>query len=344
MFNGLPLARKDKPQPRRKHYDPEQLLPPLKKIWFATDQMCGKRLKAALPLWLPHYKQAYELDEEINKKLVTISARTLDRLLHELRVKYKKKYCGTKPGSLLKKHIPIKTNQWNESKPGFVETDTVAHCGTTLLGNFVWSITLTDIYSGWTENAAVWNKGAYGVLKQLEIIEKRLPFSLLGFDCDNGNEFMNHHLLRYLQDRNAPIQFTRSRPYHKGDNAHVEQKNWTHVRQVFGYYRFEDPQLVILMNDLYQNEISRLYNYFYPTMKLKDKIRIHSKIKKHHDQAKTPYQRLMESDHINVLQKEKLRMIFESLNPFELKDNIQRKLKHIFSLVDLKLRGRNTGT
>jgi hypothetical protein len=176
IFNGKPLARKDAPIPRQKFYDPELLLPPLKAIWFATEQMCGKRLKAALPLWLPHYQHVYGLEEEVNQKLLTISARTIDRLLQPLRIQYRKKFCGTKPGSLLKKHIPIKTNQWDESIPGFVETDTVAHCGTSLLGNFVWSITLTDIHSGWTENAAVWNKGAHGVLKQLEIIEKRLLF------------------------------------------------------------------------------------------------------------------------------------------------------------------------
>lgn len=344
IFHGLPLARKDNPIPRKKYYDPKQLLAPLKAIWLATDQMCGKRLKAALPLWLPHYEKIYGLEEEIKQKLLKISDRTIDRLLHPVRGRYQKRFCGTKPGSLLKKNIPIKTNQWNEAIPGFVETDTVAHCGTSLLGNFVWSITLTDIYSGWTENAAVWNKGAHGVLKQLEIIEKRLPFELLGFDCDNGGEFLNYHLIEYFQERKKPIQFTRSRPYHKGDNAHVEQKNWTHVRQLFGYYRFEDPHLVILMNDLYQNELSLLHNYFYPAMKLQDKIRIQAKIKKHYDKPQTPFQRLMASEQVNALQKEKMRQVFESLNPFELQQNIQRKLRSIFKHIDLKLKGRKTGT
>lgn len=169
---------------------PEMLITSLKAIWLATDQMCSKRLKAALPLWLPHFDRIYGLEEDIKQKLLKMSARTIDRLLCPVKSKYHKRFCGTKPGSLLRKQIPIKTNQWNETIPGFVEADTVAHCGASLLGNFVWSITLTDIYSGWTENAAVWNKG---------------------------------------------------------DNAHVEQKNWTHVRQLFGYYRFQDPQLVTLM-------------------------------------------------------------------------------------------------
>jgi len=344
VLNGPPLALKDVPRSRKKYYDPEQLLKPLKAIWLATDQMCGKRLKAALPLWLPYYEEVESLDDECKGKLLEMSARTIDRMLQPVKSKYDKPFCGTKPGSLLKKHIPIKTNQWNEAIPGFVEADTVAHCGTTLLGNFVWSITLTDIYSGWTENAAVWNKGAHGVLTQLKLIEERLPFKLLGFDSDNGSEFLNYHLLEYFQIRNKPVQFTRSRPYHKGDNAHVEQKNWTHVRQLFGYYRFQNPELVILMNDLYQNELSLLHNYFYPAMKLKDKIRDRSKIKKHYDIPQTPYQRLMASSHVNELQKEKMRQVFESLNPFELQKTIQCKLKNIFTQVDLKLKGRNTGT
>jgi hypothetical protein len=194
IFNGLPLARKDKLIERKKYYDPRQLLPPLKAIWLATDQMCSKRLKVAIPLWMPYYKQMYEVDREVENKLLAMSDRTIDRILKPLRIRFPKRMCGTKPGNLLRHQIPIKTNQWDESHPGFVETDTVAHCGTSMLGNFVWSITLTDIFSGWTENAAVWNKGAHGVFSQLQLIERRLPFSILGFDCDNGGEFINHHL------------------------------------------------------------------------------------------------------------------------------------------------------
>lgn len=343
LLTRTPIGWREKPPGRKKQYLSADLLEPLKDIWLATNQMCGKRLNAAIPLWLPYYEQTHTLDVAIKQKLLTMSARTIDRLLKPLRYRYPRRLCGTKPGSLLKKHIPIKTDQWNECVPGFVEADTVAHCGTSLLGSFVWSITLTDIYSGWTENAAVWNKGAHGVLTQIQAMEKRLPFDLLGFDSDNGSEFLNHHLVKHFQNRAKPIQFTRSRPYHKGDNAHVEQKNWTHVRQLFGYYRYENPQLVDLMNDIYQNEFSLLHNYFYPAMKLQDKVRIQSKIKKHYDQPKTPYQRLMNSDAISEEQKNKLRQTFESLNPFALQQCIQQKLKNIFRLVDIKLKGR-TGT
>lgn len=344
LLTRTPLGFRNKRTGRPKNYDPKKLQEPLKAIWLATDQMCAKRLKAAMPLWLPYYERMNPLEPALKHQLLTMSERTIDRILKPIKSHYPKRLGGTKPGSLLKKHIPVKTNQWNETAPGFVEADTVAHCGTSLMGSFVWSITLTDIFSGWTENAAVWNKGAHGVLTQIQCIEKRLPFPILGFDCDNGSEFLNHHLLKYLQTRKKPIQFTRSRPYHKGDNAHVEQKNWTHVRQLFGYYRLENPQLVILMNDLYQNEFSLLHNFFYPAMKLQDKVRIQSKIKKQYDKPQTPYQRLMNSSHISEIQKEKLRQTFESLNPFELQQAIERKLKYIFSLVDLKLKGRSTGT
>lgn len=339
LLTRTAIGWREKPAGRKKLYQPEQLLEPLKQIWFATDQMCGKRLKAAIPIWLPHYENFYvTLADEVKQQLLKMSAATIDRLLQSCRTRYPKRLCGTKPGNLLKHHIEVKTNQWNEDRPGFLEADTVAHCGTSLLGSFIWSITLTDIYSGWTENAAVWNKGAEGVLGQIELIEFRLPFPILGFDCDNGSEFLNHHLIRYLQKREKPVQFTRSRPYHKGDNAHVEQKNWTHVRQQFGYYRLDNQAIVVLMNDLYQNEFSLLHNYFYPSVKLKDKLRVQSKIKKQHDTPQTPYQRLLTSEHVSVEQKKKLEQIFKQLNPFKLKQIIEKKLKKIFSYVDLSVR------
>src|SRR6478752_61473 len=311
LFTRGLLGDRDRPCGQRKKYDPKLLLPPLKDIWLATDQMCGARLVAALPMWLPFYDAIHPLSAEIKDKLLSASARTLDRLLKPLKHRYPKRFSGTKPGSLLRNQIAIKTQQWDEKQPGYVEADTVAHCGTSLLGSFIWSVTLTDIYSGWTENAAVWNKGAHGVLEQIKKIEQRLPFSILGFNSDNGGEFLNYHLVKYFQERDKPVEFTRSRPYHKGDNAHVEQKNWTHVRQLFGYYRLENADLIDLMNDLYQNEFALLHNYFYPSVKIEDKIRIQSKIKKKHKKPQTPYQRLIDCEHISEDQKIKLKQISE---------------------------------
>jgi len=250
---------KNKPG-RKPIYDSETLILVLKNIWLATDQMCGKRLKSALPVWLPHYEKHYSsIPEEINKLLEQISSATIDRLLSPYRVNYNKGQSGTKPGTLLKTRIPILTDQWDAAKPGFIEADTVAHCGTSLSGDFIWSLTLTDIFSGWTELRAVWGKGATGIVNRIKEIEEMLPFILLGFDSDNGSEFLNYHLIKYFtcpeNEDKLRLQFTRSRPYKKNDNAHVEQKNWTHVRQLLGYHRLDNIKLLPLINDLYSSQV-----------------------------------------------------------------------------------------
>jgi len=335
LHQGKPKVKETRGRPSK--YSPEVYLEPLKRIWLCTDQLCGKRLKMALPLWLPHYSKAYgALDDALYEGLLKISAATIDRMLASSRIQSKRGLSGTKPGKILKKHIPIKTDQWNEEIPGFLEADTVAHCGTSLAGSFVWSLTLTDIYSGWTELRAVWNKGADGILRQIEDIEHRLPFEMLGFDSDNGSEFLNWHLIRYFstEQGNQRIQFTRSRPYHSDDNAHVEQKNWTHVRQLFGYERFSNQAVVALMNDLYKNEVSLMNNYFLPNTKLKEKQRAESKVLKKHDTPATAYQRLMKSKHLPEQKKTELTEIYNSLNPFELKINIKKKLDTIFRLIN----------
>lgn len=332
VLNNRQSTRQGSKAGRKPTYDRDQILEPLKRIWLATDQMCSKKLAAAIPLWLPFYDDAYEpLTEAIKEQLQQLSPATIDRLLKPTRLQTKGKgLSGTQPGSLLRNQIPIRTHAWDITQPGFMEADTVAHCGNSLAGNFVWSLTMTDYLSGWTECRATWNKGAHGVLEQIQSVEKGLPFELKGFDCDNGSEFLNYHLIRYFQKRPKGVHFTRSRPYKKNDNAHVEQKNWTHVRQLFGYDRLDKPILVGLMNDLYQNEWSLLQNYFCPTMKLKHKQRINSKYKRQYHQPETPYQRLMASDHIDQTSKHTLKTRYDALNPFTLQQQIQQKLKHIF--------------
>lgn len=320
---------------RKPIYASKELLTALKRIWFASDQMCSKRLKAVIPLWLPFYESAYKaLTMETQNQLLSVSAATIDRLLKSVRATHGYKGLGgTKPGSLLKNQIPIRTHFWDISQPGFIEADTVAHCGNSLIGDFVWSLTMTDILTTWTENRATWNKGAQGVLEQIKSVEARLPFALQGFDCDNGSEFLNYHLLRYLTDHPSAPAFTRSRPYRKNDNAHVEQKNWTHVRQLFGYDRFEDCALVELMNDLYSNEWSDYQNHFCPSMKLLEKQRINSKYIKEYDVPQTPYQRVLASEQVTEETKEQLKAEHQRLNPFILKRTIEKKLKVIFQHV-----------
>jgi len=316
-------------------YASAEFLTALKHIWFASDQMCSKKLKAAIPLWLPFYQTAYKaLSPETHEKLLSISAATIDRVLKPVRVTYGRKgLSGTRPGTLLKNQIPIRTDFWDVTQPGFMEADTVAHCGDSLAGSFVWSLTMTDILTTWTENRATWNKGAEGVLKQIKDIETKLPFDMQGFDCDNGSEFLNWHLLRYFTDHPSVTSFTRSRPYKKNDNAHVEQKNWSHVRQLFGYDRIEDPDLVDLMNDLYANEWPLYQNHFIPSMKLLEKKRINSKYFKKYGVPQTPYDRVMASEHVSDEEKERLQIVHKTLNPFILKRNIEKKLRVIFKKV-----------
>ena len=334
------LNRSSKPRQQRRVgrkpiYAAPELLTALKRIWFACDQMCSKKLKAAIPLWLPFYETAYKpVTLETRRKLISVSAATIDRLLKPVRLTHGRRGLGgTKPGTLLKNQIPIRTHFWDVSQPGFLEADTVAHCGNSLAGDFVWSLTMTDIHTTWTENRATWNKGAQGVVAQIQDIEAHLPFALQGFDCDNGSEFLNYHLIRYFTDRPKTVAFTRSRPYKKNDNAHVEQKNWSHVRQLFGYDRFEDKALLPLMNNLYTNEWSLYQNHFCPSMKLIEKQRINSKYRKKYDAPQTPFHRVLASDHVSNEIKEDLKAVHQSLNPFILKRNIEKKLRVIFKHV-----------
>jgi len=197
---------------------------------------------------------------------------------------------------------------------------------------FIYTLDLVDIATGWTEQRAVWGKGETGVVEQIENIENNLPFPLLGFDSDNGGEFINHHLIRHFSNKVKPVQFTRSRPYRKDDNAHVEQKNWTHVRQWFGYHRFENQEIVPLMNNLYTNEWRLFHNFFCPSVKLLEKKRIASKILKRYDVPKTPYQRVLESIGVSQAQKRTLKEQFSTLNPFRLRKAMEIKLQKIFNV------------
>jgi len=324
---------KQKPGPKPVYAHP-QLIEALKTIWIGTNLICSKRLKAAIPHWIGFYQidNGY-LPFNLVKKLIRISPSTIDRLLKPVKRLYRGKgKCTTKPGLLLKRHIPIKTRQWDEFRPGFLETDTVAHCGTAIEGNYAFTTDTVDIATGWTEQRATYGKGFREIAQEIEDMENSLPFPILGIDFDNGGEFINHFLFDYFRKRNKPVQFTRSREYQKNDNAHVEGKNWTHVRQWLGYRRFEDPKIVPMMNDLYKNEWRLYHNFFIPSVKLLSKERIASKTIKRHDKPKTPYQRILESKHIEKETKQQLKDLFKTLNPFKLKRTIDEKIARIHQL------------
>jgi hypothetical protein len=318
-------VRRSGPESR---YQP--LLEVVERIWNAAEQLCGKRLAPALELWVPHYEKHYGKLLPSQKKLLDrVSAATLDRMLAVHKSQALRGLCATRPGTLLRRQIPIQGEVWDESRPGFMEADSVAHCGTSLAGNFTWSLVYTCHASTWTEGRAVWNKGATGIVEQTRDVEQNLPFELLGFDFDNGSEWMNWTLIKYLQVRVKPVRLTRSRPYHKDDNAHVEQKNWMWPRQLLGYGRLEDPAAVPLINGLYKEAWGPLHNFFLPSMKLKQKWREGSRWVRRHDRPRTAYQRLMASHQLSAKNKRRLRDQFESLDPFELARQVEKRLKGV---------------
>jgi hypothetical protein len=315
-------------------YDPAEMLPVLKAIWLASEQLCSKLLKAALPQWIEHHPPTgTPLPEAFKKKLLKISPAQIDRLLRPARVQHPKKgLCATRPGTLLRHEVPTRGGPPDTSRPGSVEADTVAHCDDSTEGDYVNSLTFTELYSGWTENRAVWNKSADSVLAQLKELEEVVPFAMKDFHTDNGGEFLNWALHRHLTGRSVPTPWTRSRAYRKNDNAHCEQKNWTHVRQLFGHERFGHAQLVPLMNDLYAKQWSQFTNHFKPTFKLWKREKKNGRTKRTYEaQPQTPYQRLLASPDIPEATKVKLRAQHEGLDPFALKKSIEEKLKKFFT-------------
>ena len=313
-------------------YEPSLLLPWLRPIWQATDYACGRRLAAMLPEWIPAYEQHEKrLPGEVREKLLLASGRTLDRLLEPLRAQGTGRSL-TRPGTLLRQQIPIRGSVWEEGQAGWLEVDTVALCGQSVAGEFVWMVDGVDYATTWVELRAMWGRGQAGTLAALQDIEAHLPFCLLGLDSDNGGEFLNYHVLRWLQKRPRPVFMTRSRPYKKDDNAHVEQKNWTHVRQCFGYERHDNPELVGPMNALVKGPYGQLLNYFHVSLKLERKERTAGKVRRVYGLAQTPLARVLASPEVTPATKDRLLKHKASLNPFALKQAVSRSLKAICAL------------
>ncbi len=238
----------------------------------------------------------------------------------------------TRPGTLLRQQIPIRGSLWEEGKAGWLEVDTVALCGGSVAGEFVWMVDGVDYATTWVEVRAMWGRGQAGTLVALQDVEASLPFSLLGLDSDNGGEFINHHVLKWLQKRPQPVFMTRSRPNKKDDNAHVEQKNWTHVRQCFGYERHDNPEVVEPINALVKGAYGQLLNYFHASLKLDHQEREAGKVRRVYRQAQTPLARVLASAEVAETTKQRLRQHKARLNPFALKETVERSLKQISAI------------
>ena len=334
LFNHEPKIIKDK-SGRDKKYDSKLFADVIVPIWELLDYPCGTRLQPELINMAEAMDRSGEIKitTEIKDQLKTISEKTLDRRLKkEIEIRKLNRSRGmTRHGTLLKSSIPIRLTEWNRQKLGFAETDTVAHNGGDPSGEFIYSLDLVEIYSGWSEQYAMMGKGERGAVMAINEIKNQLPFELFGLDSDGGSEFINWHLVKYCETNN--LYFTRSRPYMKNDNAYVEQKNNTHIRKLLGYDRFDTFEQLELMNSLYRNEWRLFSNFFRPVMKIERKEKVNNSLcRKIYDRAKTPYQRLMESDQINEEQKIKLRELYLSLNPVQLKKSINAKVKIIRQL------------
>lgn len=313
---------------RPKEYDPDKLRAPLKAIWLAALQPCGIRLKACLPDWLPAYEQDHRrLDADVRAALLAASRATLDRLLVPARIEHRRR-ATTRPGTLLRQQIPIRT-EWVEGQAGFLEMDTVALCGGTLDDRHGWMFDAVDIHTTWNEMRALPNRGEAATLLQIRDVEAALPFPLCGLDSDNGGEFINHHLVRHLHEREQPVAFTRSRPYRKNDQAHIEQKNYTQVRLWFGYERYDNPAVVPLMNALCKGALNRLLNHFLPTMKLASKERVGSQVVRKYGATVTPLARVLECAEVSAATKARLRREKAGDNPFALTREVERQIKEI---------------
>jgi len=304
----------------------------LEQIWEIYGHICSKRLQPFLPEAIKVLERCkeIELSKDTKELLLKISSASIDRCLRPVRIKAPHGLSTTKPGSLLKNLIPVRTfTEWDEERPGFMEIDLVAHCGNTTEGQYLNTLTCTDISTGWTDVTALLHRSQETVSEALQQMRQRLPFPLLGIDSDNGGEFINDLLYQYCLDEK--ITFTRSRPYKKNDQAHVEQKNWSVVRHTVGYDRWETEQELALLESIYDD--LRLYiNFFQPSFKLIAKERIDNKTIKRYDPAKTPYQRVLERKDISLEAKARLAHIYVQLNPAELRRRIDQKTAKLWKI------------
>lgn len=337
LLNGPPPGPRQARLPRkRKLRYGKQVISILAAVWVAAGYPWSVRLKALLPNWMPWIRRRYRIEPAQEKQLLAMSARQMDRRLQGRKREQRRKVYGhTKPGTLLKHHIPVKTDHWDVNRPGFAEIDLVSHSGNSADGEFVHTLNLTDIDSGWTESRALLGKSEVGVQEALDEIQAGLPFRLLGLDSDNGSEFINWHLKRWCDGQR--IQLTRGRPYKKDDNAHIEQKNWTHVRKLLGWERYDSRAAVEAINDMYRQELRLWMNLYLPSVKLMRKVRVGSKVHRVYSPAQTPFERVLASQQADPRQLAKLQKLHSMLDPFELARSIDSKLERIYALANRRL-------
>jgi hypothetical protein len=319
---------------RQRRYGNE-VVDALRQTWEASDRLCSKRLKPFLGELARVMRQHGELhlSTAAEAQLCQMSPATIDRILRPWRrLGGRRRLSTTKPGSLLKSSIPIRTfADWQEAGPGFLEVDLVAHCGESTEGFYLTTLCTVDVASGWAECIGVWGKGQHRVGAAVHQVRQRLPFPLLGLDSDNGSEFINHHLYTYCHREG--ITFTRSRSYKKNDSCHVEQKNWSVVRRLVGYDRYKSHAALEALNRAYQ--VLHLYtNFFQPTMKLVSKTRHGARVHKVYDVAKTPYQRLLECGLLTQAKRTELAAIYHGLNPVRLLCQINGHLEQLWKMAE----------
>ena len=319
---------------RPRFYGPEAVAA-LNTLWEATDRLCSKRFQPFVSELLGILKRNGEITvtEQAEAELCRMSASTIDRLLRRWRWKGRRRgFSTTKPGTLLKNAIPVRTfSQWDEKQPGFLEVDLVAHCDDNAGGFYLTTLSAVDVATGWYEPMAVWGKGQERVGGAVHHIKERLPMPMRGLDSDNGSEFINRSLYDYCH--RWGITFTRSRSYKKNDSCHVEQKNWSVVRRVIGYDRYSSKAAFQALGEVYT--LLRLYvNFFQPVLKLIGKSRHGARVRKAYDIAQTPYQRLLKSRVLTDQKKRQLDSIYHALNPVKLLNQINEAVKHLWSLAD----------
>jgi hypothetical protein len=308
-------------------------------IWTVTGYPWSQRLKALLPTWVPWARRRLSLGPATEAGLLRISPRQMDRLLRpHRRTLQRRQYGRTKPGTLLKHHIPLRTDRWDVHEPGFTEIDLVAHSGERADGDFAFTLNLTDIHTTWVESGALLGKSQVRVQTTLAQLRTQLPFRLQGIDSDNGSEFINFHLHAFCQAEQ--IQFTRGRPYKKDDNAHIEQKNWTHVRKLMGYLRYDTPEAVAAMNAVYA-DLRLLQNLFLPSVKLVRKERVGARVRRVYDAPRTPVQRLQTCPAADPAKLKQLLELARTLDPFAIAARVDRGLDRVYRLATFP-RGRRS--